>query len=103
VAPGTQLAAKFFVVVDLPVAYDSDRAVLVENWLVPARDVDDRQPLHADGQAVLGVDTSGVRASVHEDIAHGRQDRGVEGTTKIAEAGNPAHQTGVIGFSLVVG
>ena len=51
-----ELGAQLAEVVDLAVEDDADRAVLVEDRLVAARQVDDRQAAHPQGDA-RGVET----------------------------------------------
>ena len=70
VAKRLQLGAQLAVVVDLAVEDDTDRAVLVEDRLVPAGQVDDRQPPHPEPDPPLDVDALVIGAAMHDRGAH---------------------------------
>src|SRR5213594_3486271 len=67
---GDQVAPQVMVIVDLPIEDDLNGAILVGDRLLPAGDVDDRQPAHAErhlgGDEVAAV----VRAAVDNRVAH---------------------------------
>ena len=44
-------------------------------WLVPAAQVDDREPAHGDAAVAVDVHALVVGPSVARDVAHGRQQR----------------------------
>jgi hypothetical protein len=78
-------------VVDLAVHDDGDRSVLVEDRLVTAGYVDDRQPLDAEADTVLDEDTARVRPSVLHNGAHPMQQLGVDRSLEVHLADDSAH------------
>src|ERR1700722_6681528 len=70
VARGFQVTSQFPVVVDFAVEDDPDRAILVVDWLVPGREIDDAEPPHAERDAGVHPDTLVVRAAMADDGAH---------------------------------
>src|SRR5205085_1303616 len=71
VAARDQRVAQRRAVVYLAVADDLDRAVLVAERLLPARDIDDREPAHSESR--LGVHDAAevVGPAMDHDVAHG--------------------------------
>ena len=65
-----EVAAKLAKVVDLAVEHDPDGAILVVDWLIPCRQVDDAQPAHAERHAAHHQETLIVGASVPNHVAH---------------------------------
>ena len=59
-----------FEVVDLAIEDDPDRAVFVRHGLVPAAQVDDRQPAMPERDGAVDVQTCIVRPPVSQDVAH---------------------------------
>src|SRR5262249_53419749 len=59
-----QARTQLLVVVDLPVEDDPDRAVFVPNGLMPRREVDDAQPSHSDGGAIVCVHSNVIRSAM---------------------------------------
>ncbi len=74
VALRSQVARELAVVVDLAVGDQPQRAVLVRQRLVPAGEIDDRQPPHPDRQRAVGVDALVVGPAMARDPAHARDD-----------------------------
>src|ERR1019366_7550565 len=70
VAASFEIRAQLQVVVDLTVAFNRDCAVLVCHRLVPASDVDDREPTHAHPHAARTVEPLIVRTAVLHRIRH---------------------------------
>ena len=73
VAVALQDAAKLPVVVDLAVEDDPALAVRARHRLVPALEVNDAEPPHAERPAGKGVDPLVVRAPVRQRSAHRRE------------------------------
>ena len=65
-----EVVPQLAVVVDLAVEDDPDRAVFVGHRLMPALEVDDAQPAHAERDAVSEIHALIVRAAVHDGRAH---------------------------------
>jgi hypothetical protein len=65
-----QLVPQLGVVVDLSVENDPDALVFVVDWLVAGREVDDRQPAHAQRDAVLHEHTLIIRTAMPDCRAH---------------------------------
>src|SRR2546426_5986833 len=65
-----QFRAQFRKVVDLAVVNDPGAAVLVENGLVPARQIDDAETPHTQPGAVRDVDAFLVRSAMDDRVAH---------------------------------
>jgi hypothetical protein len=60
---------------DLPVKDDLDRPVLVADWLISARQVDDGQSAVDQADTRLHPETFRVRSTVGDAVAHGLQNR----------------------------
>ena len=75
-AASRQAGAQLLVVVQLAVQHDLRRAVFTGDRLLPAGDVDDAQPPHADADAVGDERPVVVGAPVHDGIRHPPDDRG---------------------------
>ena len=58
------------VIVDLAVEHDQDVAVLVRDRLVPAGQVDDAEPPHAEADPALDERAPVVRAAMADRVAH---------------------------------
>jgi hypothetical protein len=85
----TQLAE----VVDLAVADNDQRFVLVADRLVAAAHIDDRQPPHADRAAPVAVHAVIVRAAVRDRVAHARQGARIGGAAvELVDAVDAAHR-----------
>src|ERR1700674_901567 len=69
-----QLLAQSQVVVDFTVECDPERTILVAEWLVSGRKVDDAEAAHAEANPALGVDSFVVGAAMHHGRAHPPQD-----------------------------
>jgi hypothetical protein len=67
------------VIVDLAVEHDRIAVIGREHRLVPARDVDDAQPTHAEAEVAFDQQTAVVRPAMNDSIAlcgnHFRRDR----------------------------
>src|SRR5258708_2789834 len=57
-------------IVDLAVENHPDRPVLIENGLVPTRQVNDAEAAHPQADTVLDEDSLVIRTSVHDSLAH---------------------------------
>ena len=66
---GTQLA----IVVDFAVENHGDAVIFVESWLLASEQIDDRQPPHAQRDAVVEQIAFGVRTAMMHAIAHRAQ------------------------------
>ncbi len=87
--PGPQLAE----VVDLAVENDRDAAVLVEDRLVAARQVDDRQPPHPERDRSVDEIACIVGAAMRHRIAHADDVRLRGGrAAQTDDPGDAAHQ-----------
>src|SRR4051812_39918678 len=87
----SQTVAQLDEVVDLAVHHDRDLAVLGEDRLVAARDVDDRQPLASQGGLARYVDAARIRASVDDPLAHRGHEALLWRLAAVDDAGDPAH------------
>ena len=65
-----EFTAQFFVVVDLAVENDLNRAVLVVDWLMARIEVDDTQPPHSEPNAGFKIESFIVGTAVCDCIAH---------------------------------
>src|SRR5439155_692242 len=88
---GDQVAPQVMVIVDLPIEDDLNGAILVGDRLLPAGDVDDRQPAHAErhlgGDEVAAV----VRAAVDDRVAH--RAAAIPSRTELGKASVTEHST----------
>ena len=90
--PGTpEVVPQLAVVVDLAVLDDDDRAVLVRDRLVAARQVDDREPAGGDADALVRVHALGVGAAMEERLRHRTQPVDVERRVRGRDPADPAH------------
>jgi len=89
-----QLLPQRLVVVDLPVEDQGQRPVLVVDRLLPAREVDDAQPAHAERDARLDVIALVVGPAMHHGVAHRLDPRAQVGLghPRIDEPRDPAHR-----------
>ena len=95
VAGGLELGPQRGMVVDLAVLHDDDAAVLVGDRLVAALEVDDRQPPRGQAGAAQQRLPCAVGPAVAQRVAHGAQQRGVDGAPVGADdAADPAHAYG---------
>jgi hypothetical protein len=88
---GGQLFAQLEVVVDLAVEYDNDRPILVVDRLVTGVQIDHRQSLDAESDAVLLVRAARIGTPVLDRVAHAREQPGVHRPSQVDLAHNPAH------------
>ncbi len=88
-----QLAAQLAVVVDLAVADQPQRAVLVRQRLVAAGEIDDRQPAHADRQRPVDVQAFVVGAAMARDPRPSRDSvaAGARAPVEVEDAVDAAH------------
>src|SRR6266516_231637 len=70
VSAGQEPAAELPVVVDLPVEDDDLRAILVEDRLAPARQIDDAEPPHPEADGARYIDALVVRPPMPDRVAH---------------------------------
>jgi hypothetical protein len=74
-----EVRAQLRVVVDLAVVDDARRTVGVVHRLMPAAEVDDGEPPVAQSDRAVEEKTAVVGATVHEQVAHGRDVARVRG------------------------
>src|SRR4030095_2115310 len=79
--------------VELAVEHHALRAILVEDRLVAADDVDDAQPAMAKPHSARDVEPPRVGSTVAHDVSHAPKQRPVNGLRRIGvgEAGDAAH------------
>src|SRR5262249_33879096 len=76
--PRLEAGPEVAVVVDLPVEHHPDRAVLVGQRLVPARQIDDAEPAHSEPDRTVRVDALVVRTPVMDGLTHCANNSGVD-------------------------
>ena len=74
-----QALAQRAVVVDLAIANQRERAILVSQRLLGVGDVDDRQTAHRERHGAVGQEAVTVGAAVAQGRVHGVEGRGVGG------------------------
>jgi hypothetical protein len=84
-----ELLAQGEMVVDLAVEHDPQRAVFVRNRLMPARDIDNAEPAHADARRAVGIEAFVVGPAMGDDAAHFAQS-GRVGPRVASEFKNPS-------------
>src|SRR5262245_15376351 len=72
---GTEGIGQLAVVVDLSIADDQDGPVFVRKWLMAARQVENRQPAHAERHGIVVVLALVVGAAVRRDGRHAPERR----------------------------
>ena len=70
-AAGDQVATQLVMIVDLAVENDLDRAVLIPDRLLPAGDIDDREPAHAERDLRSDEVPAIVGSAMDDRVAHG--------------------------------
>src|SRR6266571_132945 len=70
VSAGQEPAAELAIIVDLTVEDDDLRAILVEDRLSPARQIDDAEPPHPEADGALHIDALVVRPPMPDRVAH---------------------------------
>src|SRR5262245_57752071 len=90
---GSQFTAQFAVVVNLTVQDGGDGAVGAEGRLRSVRDIDDRQPPHAQDHVVLQVQVAGIWAAVANLLKHLQAERFAFLRLWIQAADNPTHRS----------
>ena len=88
---GDQLGPQFPEVVDLTVHHDSNRAVLVENWLVAPLYIDDREALHTNRDPIVTPDATRVRSAMLNRRAHAMYVLRIDAAGEVDLAGYAAH------------
>jgi hypothetical protein len=79
-------------VVDLAVEYDADRAVLVEDRLVPACDVDDGEAAHGEACVLVQVESLAIGPAVPKRRVHALKDIALSRCAKRAyDPRDPTH------------
>src|SRR5947209_4285035 len=91
VSPRAEIISELHVVVDLPVEDDHDRAVLVVDRLIAVDEVDHRQALYSEADALGRMDAAGVGTSVLERLAHLLDQGSVHCANEVNLPGDPAH------------
>ena len=93
-----EVSADFAIVVNLPVEDDCDGSLLVEDRLFAGEQIDDRQPAHAQRDAVIEQIAFRIRPAMVHAIAHQAQEfftsirrRGAR--IKIGPTGYAAHRS----------
>ena len=89
----SEVPAQLLKIVTLAVVDDANGAVLVCHRLMPARDIDDREPRVADADRTVDVHAVIVGPAVLKRVEHCRQDRRPHrcGTIIEENSGNAAH------------
>src|SRR5258706_12357486 len=92
---GAQRGDQLAIVVDLAVVGDDDAAVLVEQRLLAAREIDDRQPAMAEPDSGRAVETGTVGTAMVERVVHPLEERTIDRSpaARIEDADQPAHLT----------
>ena len=98
-APLLELAPQLGVVVDLAVEDEREVAVVAVERLVAGRDVDDREPAHADREVRADVGALAVGAAVHDRPQHLFQQLGIGA----GEPDDATHRAAAYGRSRAVG
>ena len=88
----TSSLAKLLEVVDLAVHDDGDGSILVEDRLVPAGDVDDRQTLYAESNLAVAPDPAGIGSAVLDRGTHPRDQRRVDVPAELELSDYAAHR-----------
>jgi hypothetical protein len=86
-----ELPAQLREVVDLAVLDDGAGAVLVRDWLVAAREVDDREPPRSEPDAALDERAVRVGPAVDERGRHRREPLPVDRAPRRGDPADPAH------------
>ena len=68
--PAREPAAQFVEVIDLAVKDNADSLILVLNWLVPARKIDNAQAAHPQADWSARINAVVVRPAVNDALAH---------------------------------
>jgi hypothetical protein len=90
-----QFPAKLAKVVDLSVEYDPHAAILIEDGLVPASQINDAKPAHAKAGAISYVYTFLVGSAVNDRLAHPVDD-GVIDSRIVTAADNSCNSAHVV-------
>src|SRR6267142_919929 len=91
VAVALELAPELGKVVDLAVLDDDARAVLADDRLVAALEVDDREPPRRERDGAVDVFATAVGAPMHERAAHCGQAVGIGRADRGGNPADPAH------------
>ena len=91
-----QVLPELLIVVDLPVEHQHHGAVLIEDGLPPALQVDDGQPPESQGDVVVHIVVGVVRAPVDDSVGHLLDDPLAVDIRRIEKAYKAAH--GVCSF-----
>src|SRR5882672_8681411 len=92
VSERNELLPELTKVIDLPVAHEPQRAVVVRKGLVSSRKIYDREAAHADRARAIGMMPLVVRSPVHDHAAHrGHQSRVSGRAIQLENAVDPAH------------
>src|SRR5438128_10733732 len=70
VAEFLELFAQLAIVVDLAVENNPRGAILIMNWLVTAREIDNRKPAHSQAHGAAEIEAIVVRTAMANCIAH---------------------------------
>ena len=88
-----EIPPQLSIVVDLPVQYDPDGAILVADWLIAGLQVDHAQATHAERHAGANVGPARIRAAVDHGAAHRLQLRQFHAAvTQADDARNATHR-----------
>jgi hypothetical protein len=87
------------VVVDLAVHDDGDAPVLVEDRLVAAGHIDDREPLDPETDTSGEMEPTRIGPAMLHDPAHAVDGRGIHVPTEVDLACDTTHQMAVLEFS----
>src|ERR1700681_1131914 len=83
-AAGLQLGIQLLKVVDFAVEDDRYSLVFVEDWLVPARNIDDAETPHAQSDAALYKDTFVVWSTVNDGFTHPVNDGAIDRAVRMS-------------------
>ena len=86
-----ELVRELLVVVDLAVLHDDDAPVLVRDRLVAGVEVDDREPPRRQPDGAVDERAVGVRAAMHERLAHRREPLGIRCAAGRRDTADAAH------------
>ena len=84
-APLFQTSAQFLIVIDLAVVNDPFRLVGIMYWLLPAGEVNDREPSHRQTYAVLDIETVLIGPSVLDRAVHAPEDLAIHQAVSVTD------------------
>src|SRR6185437_620070 len=90
-----ELGHEFAGIINLAIEGDGNRAVLVEQRLLPMRDIDDGEAPVAESDAGGDMKTAAVGAAMRDAVGHAAEERPVDRAPPpyVHDPGNPAHRS----------